>query len=152
VINIQGTRNESLQAEIQGFIIQNGFLDVPAHEGGRGAGIYGNNAAIKLIHCFVRNNVITASVRLQNSGYGGGVFIEKTSVGLINLINACRFSANVIKEVTNGSGGAIGFENTAAKIVNTVVSHNKMSVEEVGIGTIYAYASSLKIEGVKIED
>lgn len=152
VIDIEYTGKTSLKAEIKGLTIQNGFIDVPAHQGGKGAGILVSNAEVQLSDCFIINNTITSSAAIQNSGFGGGAYFENTPAGFINLISNCVFSSNIIAEVTNGSGGAIGFDNAPTKIINAIINHNKMSVEEVGIGTVYAYASSLKLGNVKIED
>src|SRR5215471_15354740 len=68
VIDIEGTGGTPLQAEIKGFTILNGLIDVPAHQGGKGAGIYGNNSVITLSNCVIKNNTIITSAAIQNSG------------------------------------------------------------------------------------
>jgi hypothetical protein len=151
VIEIKGGGLSGFKAEINSLTIENGYINVPAHQGGRGAGIFASNAAISVVNCLLAKNIITTNTAIQNSGGGAAIHFEATPVGLTNLIDSCRIVSNSISEVTNGSGSAIKLDNATSKVEHTIINRNKMSVEEVGVGTLYAYESPLKINDVKIE-
>ena len=152
VINVNWTGSKILLAEINGFVIQHGFINVPAHQGGRGAGVYALNASLKIQNCLFRENNITSTSAIQNSGGGAALHIESTPKAYDNLISNCVFTNNTITEVTNGSGTAIELDNASATVNNITVSNNSMSIDDVADGTIYAYQSNVKINAAKIEN
>ena len=152
VILIQGKGPDALEVEIDGLTIRNGFLGVPAHHGRKGAGLFASRAAVTLTNCVVSNNVIEGSVALQNNGGGAGIAIESTPQNHANLIAGCRISSNSIREVTTGEGSAIVIENARTDIERTTVSRNSLSVAEVAVGTVFAYASGLQLKRVIIEN
>jgi hypothetical protein len=96
VININWSGSKIFNAQINGFIIQNGFINVPAHQGGRGAGIFASNTVLKIGNCVFTKNKITSSFALQNSGSGAALHIESTPGVYNNAISKCVFINNAI--------------------------------------------------------
>jgi hypothetical protein len=152
VVDIEAEGNTVFTAEISGFVITHGFLDVPAHTGETGAGIFMNNGVLQLSKCVIRENVITSSFAIQNNGGGAGVSIVGTPAGSQNVIQNCAFLFNTVLAVTSGDGAAIHLDGAPALIRRTEVKGNRISVGEVALGTIYGFASDLSLESVKIEE
>lgn len=152
VFQIQGKGSDALEVEIDGLTIRNGFLKVPAHHGKKGAGLFASRAAVTLTNCVITNNVIAGSVALQNNGGGAGIAFESTPPGHVNLIAGCRISSNSIREVATGEGSAIAIENARTDIERTVLGHNSLSVAEVAVGTVFAYASQVQLKRVIVEN
>ena len=149
VIYINWLGSDIFKAEINGFIIKKGFVNVPAHQGGRGAGIYASNAVLKIENCVFEKNNITSTAAIQNSGSGAALHIELTPKKHYNSISHCVFTKNSISEVSNGWGTAIDLDNAPANINNVTVNDNSMSIDDVADGTIYAYQSDIKINATK---
>ncbi|QEC69176.1 T9SS type A sorting domain-containing protein [Panacibacter ginsenosidivorans] len=152
VFDIEWNGNTAFAAEINGFTVQNGFIDVPAHKGGRGAGIYAFRAAVQVKNCALVKNLITSSAEIQNNGGGAAIYIISSPAALTNIIDHCLIAGNVLRDVTTGEGAAIGVESCNAIIGNTTITNNKFTVSEVAVGTVYAYSASLKLDAVKIEN
>jgi hypothetical protein len=152
VVDIEAEGNTVFTAEISGFVITHGFLDVPAHTGETGAGIFMNNGVLQLSKCVIRENVITSSFAIQNNGGGAGVSIVGTPAGSQNVIQNCAFVLNTVSAVTSGDGAAIHLDGAPSIIRKTEVRGNRISVGEVALGTIYGFASDLSLESVKIEE
>lgn len=152
VIRIQGIGRNVLEAEIDGFTIRNGFLSVAAHHGRKGAGLFASRAAVTLANCVVSNNVIEGLVDIQNNGGGAGLAFESTPAGHRNFITGCRILSNSIREVATGEGSAVALENADTDVERTVIARNTLSVGEVAVGTVYAYASELQMKRVIVEN
>jgi hypothetical protein len=151
VIDIDGGSDTGFNAEISGFVITHGFLDVPAHTGETGAGIRMNNGILRLSRCVISDNQITSSFAIQNNAGGAGVSIVGTPAGAQNVIEGCTFQGNTVTAATSGEGAAIYLDGAPAVIRRTKIQGNKISVNEVAIGMIYDYASDLVLESVMIE-
>jgi type IX secretion system substrate protein len=152
VININWSGSGIFNAEVNGFVIKKGFVNVPAHQGGRGAGMYASNAVLKIENCVFEKNNITSAAAIQNSGSGAALHIESTPKKHFNSITNCVFRENSITEVSNGWGTAIDLDNAPANINNVTVSNNSMSIDDVADGTIYAYQSDIKMNAAKIKN
>ncbi len=152
VIDIEVAGKSLFTAEISGFGIANGFLDVPAHMGKTGAGIFMSGGVLRLSRCVIEANHITSSFALQNNGGGAGVSIVSTRAGSANLIESCIFSSNTVSAVTSGQGAAIQLDTAPTVIKNTEIRNNRIETGEVALGTIYAFASDVTLKAVKIED
>ncbi|HEU0210503.1 MAG TPA: choice-of-anchor Q domain-containing protein [Candidatus Udaeobacter sp.] len=151
VIDIEADGGGAFAAEISGFVITHGFLDVPAHTGETGAGIFMSNGALRLSRCVIDANAIASSFAIQNNGGGAGVSIVSTPAGLVNRIEGCIFLSNSVSAVTSGDGAAIHLDGAPLVMKNTEIRGNRIEVGEVGLGTIYDYASDLVLESVKVE-
>ncbi len=151
VIDIEATGNGVFTAEISGFVVTHGFLDVPAHTGLSGAGIFVSNAVLDLSQCVIRDNEITSTFAIQNNAGGAGLSLVSTPAGNLNQIEGCRFVANVVSAATSGDGAAIHLDGAPAVIKNTEIEGNTISVSEVALGTIYDFASDLVLQSVKID-
>jgi hypothetical protein len=151
VVDIEAAGSGAFTADISGFIITHGFLDVPAHTGETGAGIFMTNGALRLSRCVIDANEITSSFAIQNNGGGAGVSIVSTPAGSVNLIEGCIFSHNSVSAVTSGDGAAIHLDGAPLVMKNTEIKGNRIEVGEVGLGTIYDFASDLVLESVKVE-
>jgi hypothetical protein len=151
VIEIEGNDNVIFTAEISGFVIAHGFLDVPAHTGETGAGVLMNNGVLQLSHCVLRDNQITSSFAIQNSGGGAALSIVSTPAGYQNQVQGCSFLSNTVSEVTNGDGPAIHLDGAPSLITKVEIRGNRISVGEVALGMIYGFASDLSLKSVKIE-
>jgi hypothetical protein len=151
VIDIEASGDTALTAEISGFVITHGFLDVAAHTGETGAGIRMSNGVLQLSNCLLRDNVITSTFAIQNSGGGAGLSIFETPVGSHNVIQGCLFLSNSISAVTSGDGTAIHLDTAPSVVRKTEIEGNRISVGEVALGAIYGFASDLTLESVKIE-
>jgi trimeric autotransporter adhesin len=152
VIDIESDGSTLVSAEISGFEIAHGFLDVPAHTGETGAGIFVSNAALRLSSCVIRSNTITSTFAIQNNGGGAGLSIVSTPPGNINNIANCYFSSNTVSKVSTGEGPAIYLDGAPAVIKRTAIKNNKISVPEVALGMIYDFASDLSLSAVNIEN
>lgn len=152
VVDIEADGSTVFTAEISGFVITHGFLDVPAHTGQTGAGVFVSNAVIQLSNCLLRDNQITSTFAIQNSGGGAGLSIVSTPVGHVNQIDRCRFLSNTVSLVTNGDGPALHLDGAPALIRNTEISNNTISVDEVALGMIYDYASDIVLEADRIDN
>jgi hypothetical protein len=152
VIDIESDGSTLFNAEISGFEITNGFLDVPAHTGQTGAGISVNNAALQLSRCVIHGNTITSTFAIQNNGGGAGLSIVSTPAGYANRIEGCDFSANSVSKVTTGEGPAIYLDGAPTGIKKTVIRNNSISVAEVALGMIYDFSSDLSLTAVKIQN
>ena len=152
VIDIENQGNPVFTAEISGFVVTHGFLDVPAHTGETGAGIFMNGGVLLLSKCVIRENVITSSFAIQNNGGGAGVSIVGTPAGSQNVIQDCAFLFNTVSAVTSGDGAAIHLDGAPALIRRTEVRGNRISVGEVALGTLYGFASDLSLDSVTIEE
>jgi hypothetical protein len=150
VIDIEADGTGSFTAEISGFVITHGFLDVPAHTGQTGAGIFVSNASLRLAHCVIRDNAITSTFAIQNNAGGAGLSVVTSPAGLVNQISDCRFLSNSVTAATSGDGAAIHLDSAPAVIANTDIQHNSVVVNEVALGMIYAFASDLTLQSVKI--
>lgn len=151
VIDIEADGSSAFTAEISGFIITHGFLNVPAHNGQTGAGIFMTNGALRLSRCVIDANEITSTFPIQNNGGGAGVSIVSTPAGSVNLIEHCVFSSNSVSAVTSGDGAAIHLDGAPLTIKDTEIENNSIEVAEVGLGTIYDFASDLVMDSVKVE-
>ena len=151
VVDIEADGSGAFTAEISGFIITHGFLNVPAHNGQTGAGIFMTNGALRLSRCVIDANEITSTFPIQNNGGGAGVSIVSTPPGSGNLIESCVFSSNSVSAVTSGDGAAIHLDGAPLVMKDTEIENNSIEVGEVGLGTIYDYASDLVIDSVKVE-
>ena len=151
VIDIEADGSGAFTAEISGFIITHGFLNVPAHNGETGAGILMVNGALWLSRCMVDANEITSSFPIQNNGGGAGISIVSTPAGSVNRIESCVFSSNNVSAVTSGDGAAIHLDSAPLVMKDTEIENNSIEVGEVGLGTIYDYASDLVLDSVKVE-
>lgn len=151
VVDIEADGSTVFNAEISGFIITHGFLNVPAHNGETGAGIFMINGALRLSRCVIDANEITSTFPIQNNGGGAGVSIVSTPVGSTNLIQSCVFSSNSVSAVTSGDGAAIHLDGAPLVMKDTEIQNNSIEVGEVGLGTIYDYASDLVLDSVKVE-
>jgi len=151
VIDLEAKGLAVFSAEISGFVITHGFLDVPAHVGQTGAGIFVSNAVLQLTECVLSDNNLTSTFAIQNNGGGAGLSIVSTPAGQVNMIVRCSFSSNTVTEVTSGDGAAIHLDSAPTLIRKTQISGNQIKVDEVALGTIYDYASDLTLEAVKIE-
>jgi hypothetical protein len=152
VIDIEADGSSAFNAEISGFVITHGFLDVPAHNGETGAGIFMLNGALRLSQCVIDTNEITSNFAIQNNGGGAGVSIVTTPAGSVNLIDGCTFSNNSVSAVTSGDGAAIHLDTASLVMKNTDIHGNGIEVGEVALGTIYAFASDLVLDSVKVEE
>ena len=152
VIDIEAESENSLTAEISGFTITDGFLDVPAHVGQTGAGIFMSGGALHLARCLITANQITSTFAIQNNGGGAGLSIVSTPAGSASLVENCIFSSNTVSAVTNGDGAAIHLDGAPVVIADTAIRNNRIEVGEVALGTIYAFASDLTLKAVKIEN
>jgi hypothetical protein len=152
VIDIEADGSSAFTAEISGFIITHGFLDVPAHTGETGAGIFMTNGALRLSQCVIDANEITSSFPIQNNGGGAGVSVVSTPTGSVNHIDGCTFSHNSVSAVTSGDGAAIHLDTAPLVMTNTDINGNGIDVAEVGLGTIYDFASDLVMDSVKVEE
>lgn len=152
VFDIEWAGRTAFAAEINGFTIENGYINVPAHLGGRGAGIYVSQAAVQVRNCVIARNNITSSFEIQNNGGGAAIYIMSSPLALTNVIDHCIIKANNVANVTTGEGAAVGMESCNTVISNTTISNNSFSVDEVAVGTVYAYSASLKMDAVKIEN
>ena len=151
VIDIEPDGSTAFCVEISGFEITHGFLDVPAHTGETGAGIFVGNASLRLSSSVIRSNTVTSTFAIQNNGGGAGLSIVATPVGYVNRIEGCSFSSNRVSKVTNGDGPAIHLDRAPTLIKTTEIRNNSISVSEVALGMIYDYASDLSLTAVKIE-
>lgn len=152
VIDIETDGSTVFNAEISGFGIAHGFLNVPAHTGGTGAGIFVSNAVLQLSNSVISNNEITSTFDIQNNGGGAGLSIVSTPVGYINSIVGCTFVSNLVDHLTSGDGPAVHLDGAPAVIKDTEIRNNKISVSEVALGMIYDYASDVVLDAVKIEN
>lgn len=152
VIDIEADGESVFTAEIAGFTVTHGFLDVPAHVGQTGAGIFMSGGALHLSRCVIDGNQITSTFAIQNNGGGAGVSIVSTPAGSSNLIEDCIFTSNTVSAVTNGDGAAIHLDAAPVVITNTAMRNNRIEVGEVALGTIYDFASDLTLKAVKIEN
>lgn len=151
VIQIEGRGSSRLNADIEGFTIRNGLIQVPPHQGRKGAGIFVSRAALRLVNCIVSNNVVESTAEIQNNGGGAGVAFESTPPGLVNVISGSRILSNSVHDVSTGEGAAVTLENARAVIERTLIAQNSLSVAEVAVGTVYAYASVLELNRVIVE-
>lgn len=152
VFDIEWAGRTAFAAEINGFTIQNGYINVPAHLGGRGAGIYVSQAAVQVKNCVIARNNITSSFEVQNNGGGAAIYIMSSPLTLTNVIDHCLIKANAVANVTTGEGAAIGMESCNTILSNSTISNNSLSVAEVAVGTVYAYSASLKMDADRIEN
>jgi hypothetical protein len=152
VIDIEADGSGAFTAEISGFVITHGFLNVPAHNGETGAGIFMTNGALRLSQCVIDANAITSTFPIQNNGGGAGVSIVSTPTGSVNSIDGCTFTSNSVSAVTTGDGAAIHLDTAPLVMKNTDINGNGIEVGEVGLGTIYDYASDLVLDSVKVEE
>jgi hypothetical protein len=152
VIDIEASGSGARTAEVSGFVITHGFLDVPAHTGQTGAGIFASETALRVSKCVIRDNKITSTFAIQNSGGGAGLSIVSTPAGLVNKISGCRFLSNVVNSVTNGDGPAIHLDTAPTIIKSTEIENNTITVDEVALGMIYDFASNLTLQSVIISN
>jgi hypothetical protein len=152
VIDIEADGSGAFTAEISGFVITHGFLNVAAHNGETGAGIFMTNGALRLSRCVIDGNEITSTFPIQNNGGGAGVSIVSTPAGSVNSIDSCTFTSNSVSAVTSGDGAAVHLDTAPLVMKNTDIQGNGIEVGEVALGTIYAYASDLVLDAVKLEE
>lgn len=150
VIDIEALGGGVFTAQITGFAITNGLLNVPAHKGETGAGIFASNTVLNIFKCDISSNTITSTYDIQNNGGGAGISIVSTPAGYTNTISGCKLISNTVKHVTNGDGAAIHLDGAPAEIKNTTIKNNTTVVSEVALGNIYAYASNITVNGVTI--
>jgi hypothetical protein len=152
VIDIETDGSTVFSAEISGFAVTHGYLNVPAHNGETGSGIFVSNGVLQLSNCVLSDNQVTSTFDIQNSGGGAGLSIVSTPAGYTNRIESCRFTFNSVTHLTNGDGPALHLDGAPALIKNTEISHNRISVSEVALGMIYDFASDITLDGVKIDN
>ena len=151
VIDIESTGRGLLNATVAGFVITHGFLDVPAHMGKTGAGIFVSQASLQLSRCVLRENEVTSSFAIQNNGGGAGLSIVSTPAGATNEITGCQFLSNHVSLVTSGDGAAIHLDGAPAVIRMTEIRDNTITTQEVALGAIYDFASDIRLRSVKID-
>jgi len=152
VIDIETDGSTAFTAEISGFVITRGFIDVPAHDGETGAGILVSNGALQISNCIIHDNQVTSTFAIQNNGGGAGLSIVSTPAGYLNTIEGCQFVSNSVNSVSSGEGPAIYLDGAPSLIKNTEIRNNEISVQEVALGMIYDYASDIVLDAVKIEN
>lgn len=152
VVEVQGKSSRLLVADIEGFTIRNGLIQVSPHQGRKGAGIFISRAVLKLTNSVVSNNVVEGIAGIQNNAGGAGLAFQSTPRGFVNVITGCRILSNSIHDVSTGEGAAVTLENATVDIERTRIAGNSLSVAEVAVGTVYAYASVLRLDGTVVEN
>jgi len=152
VIDIETGGSTVFTAEISGFAITHGYLNVPAHSGESGAGILVSNGVLQLSNCVISDNQVTSTFDIQNSGGGAGLSIVSTPAGYTNRIEGCHFTFNSVTHLTNGDGPALHLDGAPALVKDTEISNNRISVSEVALGMIYDFASDMTLDAVKIDN
>jgi len=149
------TAEDTVDATLDGFVVQNGFAQGPRAEDNLGAGLLAFGAVMTIERCRVTLNIATGSggglyaygsdlvIRdssfVANYAYGDGAGLL---VGLSNLeLDRSEIRDNQVISPASGNGGGLNSQASDVHAINTLFVTNRARGDGGGIYNIYSTVS-----------